>query len=290
MSYATKPLSNRIAVVFDFDETLISEDSFKILLEDCQLDVQVFERERVDPLVEQGWHKYLARTYCLIQESLNREEKDKITYERLANLGKKLHMIEGVTSMFECLRKRAVEIVPEVEVEFYLISGGFVDIARNTSIAKYFTRMWGCELAYDEKGEIQFLKQLMSHTEKTHYLYYLSIGIDKNNQQDLMYNYRDIPIKELHVPINQVIYVGDGTSDIPCFTVINQYGGIALGIFKDDSTAKEWDHRDEITNSQQITNLVPANYHQDSELMRSLILGIECISKQIALLQLSVRE
>jgi len=290
MSYATKPLSNRIAVVFDFDETLIRDDSFKILLRDCQLDVEAFERDRVTPLVEQGWHKYLARTYCLVQESRRREGKDKITYERLANLGQKLHLIEGVSSMFECLRKRAVEIVPQVEVEFYLISGGFVDIARNTSIAKHFTQIWGCELAYDENGEIQFLKQLMSHTEKTHFLYYLSIGIERENEQDLMYNYRDVPIKELYVPLNQVIYVGDGTSDIPCFTVINQYGGIALGIFQDNLTAQKWEHRKKVTNSQQLTNLVPASYNLDSELMRSLILGIESISKQIALLQLSVGE
>ena len=290
MSYATKPLSNRIAVVFDFDETLIPDDSFKILLRDCQLDVEAFERDRVEPLVGQGWHKYLARTYCLIQESRCRQGKDKITYERLANLGQKLHLIEGVSKMFECLRQRAVEIVPEVEVEFYLISGGFVDIARNTSITKNFTQMWGCELAYDDQGEIQFLKRLMSHTEKTHYLYYLSIGVNRENEKDLMYNYRDVPIKELHVPLNQVIYVGDGTSDIPCFTVINQYGGIALGIFKDDSTPQEWEHQEKVTNSQQIINLVPASYHQNSELMRSLILSIERIAKQIALLQLSTGE
>ena len=290
MNYVTKPLSKRIAVVFDFDETLIPDDSFDALLRDCQLDVEAFERDRVNPLVEKGWHKYLARTYCLVQESLSREGKEKITYERLANLGQKMDLIEGIAAMFESLRQRAVAIVPEIEVEFYLISGGFVDIARNTSIAKYFKQMWGCELAYDDQGEIKFLKQLMSHTEKTHYLYYLSIGTDREQEQDLMYNYRDIPANELHVPLNQVIYVGDGTSDIPCFTVINQYGGISLGIFQDDSTADKWEHREKITNSQQITNLVPANYDQDSELMRSLILGIECISKQIALLQLSVGE
>ena len=290
MSYVTKPLSNRIAVVFDFDETLIPDDSFKALLRDCQLDIEAFERERVNPLIEQGWHKYLARTYCLAQESRQRQGKNKITYERLANLGQKLHLIKGVSAMFESLRQRAVEIVPEIEVEFYLISGGFVDIARNTSIAEHFTRIWGCELAYNAQGEIEFLKQLMSHTEKTHYLYYLSIGLERENEQDLMYNYRDVPIAELHVPLNQVIYVGDGTSDIPCFTVINQYGGIALGIFQDNSTAEKWEHREKVTNSQQITNLVPANYNQDSELMRSLVLGIECISKQIALLQLSVGE
>ncbi len=290
MNYATKPLSNRIAIVFDFDETLIPDDSFKILLKDCQLDIERFEEQYVKPLVAQGWQKYLARTYGLIQESRHREDKDKITYERLANLGQKLNLIEGVPEMFDSLQKRAKEVLEGVEVEFYLISGGFIDIARNTSIAKHFKQMWGCELAYDKKGEIKFLKKQMTHTEKTHYLYYLSKGITEENEQDLMYNYQDFPLEELYIPLNQVIYVGDGTSDIPCFTVINRYGGIALGIFHNHSTAQNWEHREKVTQSQQLTNLVPADYHQQSELMQSLTLAIECISKQIALHQLSVGE
>lgn len=290
MNYVTKPLANRIAIVFDFDETLIPDDSFDILLKDCQLDPEAFRRDRVEPLVSQGWHTYLARAYCLIKESQQRENKDKITYKRLANLGKKLRLIEGVPEMFDRLRQTAKAIVPEVEVEFYLISGGFVDIARNTSIAKHFTKMWGCELAYNDRGEIEFLKQQMTHTEKTRYLYHLSKGIDEAREKDLIYSYRDVPIEELHVPLNQVIYVGDGSSDIPCFTAIEQHEGIAFGIFSENATAKEWQHRDKVTYSQQITNLVPPSYREDSELMRSLVLSIECICKKIALLQLSVGE
>ncbi|MDY6783841.1 MAG: HAD family hydrolase [Cyanobacteriota bacterium] len=290
MNYATPPLARRIAIVFDFDETLIPDDSFKLLLKDCQLDVEAFERDRVSPLIKEGWHKYLARAYCLIQESQQRDGKDKITQERLFDLGKKLQLIEGVSEMFDRVIDCARNIVPEVDVEFYLISGGFIDIARQTSIAPNFKKMWGCELAYDGNGEIKFLKQQMTHTEKTRYLYYLSKGIEAENKKDLIYNYQDIPIQDLHVPLNQVIYVGDGTSDIPCFSVINQYGGIAIGIYKQDNTAQQWENRDRVTQSQQIANLVPADYGEDSELMRSLILAVECISKRIALLKLSVGE
>ncbi|MDY7012092.1 MAG: HAD family hydrolase [Cyanobacteriota bacterium] len=290
MNYATQPLARRIAVVFDFDETLIPDDSFKILLKDCQLDVDAFKRDRVEPLIREGWHKYLARAYCLAKESQQREGKNKITQEQLFNLGKKLQLVEGVSEMFDRLKECVRAILPEIDLEFYLISGGFVDIARTTSIAPNFKKMWGCELAYDGNGEIEFLKQQMTHTEKTRYLYYLSKGIDTENEKDLIYNYRDIPVEKLHVPLNQVVYVGDGTSDIPCFSVMNQYGGIAIGIYKQDSTSRQWQHRDLVTQSQQVTNLVPADYREQSELMRSLVLAVECIGKHIALLKLSTGE
>ena len=56
----------------------------------------------------------------------------------------------------------------------------------------------------------------MNHTEKTRYLFYLFQGIDRDNEKDLMYNYRDLPNQQLHVPLSQTIYVGDGEEVIFC--------------------------------------------------------------------------
>ncbi|WP_019503493.1 haloacid dehalogenase-like hydrolase [Pleurocapsa sp. PCC 7319] len=290
MSKATKLVSNRIAIVFDFDETLIPDDSFKVLLQDCQIDIDSFIGDRVDPLVADGWDKYLARAYCLIKESQQREDKNKITQSKLAKLGKKLELYDGVSTMFERLQQQANTFKTEIELEFYLISGGFVDIPRNTSVAKYFRQMWGCEFHYGDQGEIEFLKRQMTHTEKTRYLYYISKGIERENEKDLIYNYQDLSNDKIHVPLNQVIYVGDGTSDIPCFTVINQYGGIAIGIYSKSSTAEKWEHLEKVNSSQRLSNLVPANYEEDSEMMQSLSLAIDCISNRIALGNLSAGE
>ena len=288
LSQVTKSTSNCIAIVFDFDETLIPDDSFKILLRDCQIEVDSFTSDRVQPLIDDGWDKYLARAYCLIEESRQREKSQRITKSKLSELGKKLKLYDGVEVMFDRLQQRVEAIDTEIKLEFYLISGGFIDISRSTSIAKYFKRMWGCEFHYNERGEIEFLKQQMTHTEKTRYLYYLSKGIDTENKKDLIYNYQDLSEDKIHVPLSQVIYVGDGTSDIPCFSVINQYGGIALGIYSQHQRAEEWEHLENVSSSQRISNLVPANYQEDSEMMRSLLLAIDCIGNQIALRKLSV--
>jgi len=290
MSQATKITSNRIAIVFDFDETLIPDDSFKALLRDCQIDIDSFTNDRVQPLVDENWDQYLARAYCLIKESRQREEGKKITKSKLSKLGEKMKLHEGVVTMFGRLQEQAKKLDTEIELEFYLISGGFVDIARSTSIAKYFKRMWGCEFYYNEKGEIEFLKQQMTHTEKTRYLYYLSKGLDSENEKDLIYNYQDLPEDKLHIPLSQVIYVGDGTSDIPCFSAIRQYGGISIGLYSEKQAAEEWEHLENVSSSQKLSNLVPADYQEDSEMMRSLLLAINSIGNQIALRQLSVGE
>ncbi len=106
----------------------------------------------------------------------------------------------------------------------------------------------------------------------------------------MIYNYQDFPEDQIRIPLNQVIYVGDGTSDIPCFTVINQYGGIAIGVYPPNRKAQEWKHREKISSSQRLSNLAPANYQEDSEMMGSLFLAIDCIGSQIALRKLSLGE
>lgn len=288
MTIATRTVTNRIAVVFDFDETLTPKDSFAALLEDLSLDPNEFENSRMQPLLEAGWEKYLARAYCLVNESQRRS--DKVTKDRLAKVGKEIALYPGTESLFDWLKTAISEISNDIELEFYLISGGFVDIPRNTSIAKDFKRMWGCEFHYGSAGEIEFMKKQMTHVEKTRYLFAISQGLDKHNEKDLVYNYESIPPEDLYVPLDQVIYIGDGASDVPCFSVIKEYGGIAIGIFLENRTAGEWEHLESVSRSQRLSNLVPASFDKESELVRSLTIGVEYLAKKIMLGQMSKGE
>ena len=287
MNQVTKPVSNTIAIVFDFDETLIPDDSLKVLLRYCQLDADAFVSDRIKSLIAQGWDKYIARAYCLVKESQQRSE-NKITQNTLIEVGQKIKLYDGVVTMFDYLKQHLQQIDPSINLEFYLVSGSFGDIFRSTPIAKHFKKMWGTELQYSDTGEVEFIKQQMSNTEKTRYLFYVSKGVDKENERDLVYNYQDLSADNIYIPLSQVIYVGDGASDIPCFTVINQYGGIALGVYSPHKSADEWDYLQKVNSSQKISNLCAANYQEDSELMQSLSLGLECIAKQIALRRLNI--
>lgn len=288
MPNATKPFSNRLAIVFDFDETL-APDTFAVLLKDLGLDVDAFKQERVRPLIDDGWDKYIARAYCLIEESRQRDNKDKITKERLARIGKDLEPFKGVTEMFERLSQCACNLVSDVEVEFYLITGGFVEMALNTSIAKNFRAMWGSRFHYAPDGEIEFIKQQMTNTEKTSYLYYLSKGIDGEKEKDLMFAYGSIPNEKLYIPLTQVIYVGDGASDAPCFAILNENDGTGIGLYKQKNT-HQWTEQEKIDVNQRVANIAPPDYSENSELMQSLTLAVEGICKQIALRRLSIGE
>lgn len=288
MTLATKPVSNRIAVVFDFDDTLVP-DTVDALLESCGIDAAQFRQEQIRPLIDQGWDKIMARFYALIEES--QRQNHKITRDYLAQLGQNLLPFDGVPDLFDRLRHCAHDLNPKVEIEFYLITCGMVEIARNTCIAPYFKAMWGCEFHYNAQGGITFLKKIVTHTEKTRYLFQLARGIEQfdGDADGQTFVYRDIPADQLHIPLTQVIYVGDGASDIPCFSILNQEQGTAIGVYK-ERTPQEWSQEANITQGQRVVNLAEADYSENSELLRSLILAVESICKQISLYQLSVGE
>ncbi|MBF2046870.1 MAG: HAD family hydrolase [Leptolyngbya sp. IPPAS B-1204] len=283
---ATKPVCNQIAVVFDFDDTL-APDTFDELIKRLGLDVNEFRQQHYEPLKEAGWDHVAARFYCLIQESKRRKEK--ITKDYLVQFGQDLQPFKDVTEMFDRLQQKVQELNPQIELEFYIITGGFAEVVRNTCIASYFKKIWGCEFHYAENGEIEFLKRSISHTEKTRYLMHIASGADQVDGDGRSFAYRDVSENQLHVPLSQMIYVGDGASDVPCFSVLNDEGGIAIGVYKGD-TAEKWSQQIEVTESQRVTNLAPADYQAESELMRSLNLAIESLCKQISLRQLSKGE
>jgi phosphoserine phosphatase len=149
MPDATEPLHNRLALVFDFDDTL-AEDSFDAILRNLGLDPEDFQRERIKPLLEAGWEKILARAYCLVE--LRERDGVGVSMETLAEVGRTVKLFEGVEEMFARVRKCAETIVPDLEVEFYLLSSGFAEVVRASAIAREFKTIWGCEFHADEGG------------------------------------------------------------------------------------------------------------------------------------------
>lgn len=287
MTTATRSFINRLALVFDFDDTL-APDSFGFLLQRLGFDPDTFRGERITPLVEAGWDESLARFYALIEAS---DESDTpVTKELLLDIGREIEIFEGVPEMFGRVREAAQRVLPEVEVEFYLLSSGIVEIAQGTPIAGEFREMWGCEFHFGDEGRLRFVKQIITHPEKVRYLLGLAKGIDTRGEgghpSDV---YRDVPEKEMHVPLSQTVYLGDGSSDMPAFSLLNEGGGVALGLVK-DAHVESWRGNRDVHAGRRVQNLAKVDYRESSELMQSILLSAESICKRIALRKLSQGE
>lgn len=282
MTQATTALHNRIALAFDFDETL-APSTFERVLDYCGYEPDSFDKMYIQPLIkEHAWEKPLASTHALV-EALKRDGK-RLTEADLAEIGRGFPLFDGVPDMFDHVRRTARSIVDDIDVHFYMITAGFAEVPQNSTIADEFDAIFGGAYHFDDDGNLTTAKRIITHHEKMRYLLQIAKGLELEGANP-SHVYKPIEPDEWFLPVDQMIYLGDGSSDLPAFQFMRERGGIAIGIYAADSP-QEWDHSEEVYRKRRVENLTPNSYEEGSELLSSILLAVESIAKRIALRKL----
>jgi hypothetical protein len=122
------------------------------------------------------------------------------------------------------LQKHARSVNPDIGVEFYLISRGIRETLKATRIARHFHDIWACDFEYGTEGRIVFPRNIVSFTDKTRYIFHISKGIVGQEARGKSFEVnRKIPPGRLRIPINQMIFIGDGYTDIPCLGALRNF-------------------------------------------------------------------
>ena len=156
-----------------------------------------------------------------------------------------------------------------IEIEFYIISGGLQAVIEGSEIVrKYFTGVYGCQLAGSKgTGTLTDIKRCVSFTEKTRYLFEINKGIrpaDSLTQPHLVN--RDIPPENRRVPWKNIIYIGDGLTDIPCFSLVNRNGGISFGVFDPREEGKAKRAFQEFLTTDRVISMHAPRYRESDDL------------------------
>ena len=268
-----------IAVVFDFDDTL-APDSTSGFLESVGVDVPRFWAEDMAVLIDEGWDPIPAYLYGMIRLA---DQGYEITQEALAEWGRSLPLYDGVESIFGRLREEAQQAYEHAQVEFYMVSSGIGEVLRNTRIAHEFHEIWSSDFCFREDGRICFPKRVVSFTDKTRYLFQAAKGLfgAKAHGKPFEVN-KKVPAEQIRIPFNQFIVVGDGYTDIPCFSMIRKQGGHAIAVY-DRNDRDKWGRAWGFIEEGRVSNLVPACYAPDSALTDSLVMAVERKALDIAL-------
>jgi phosphoglycolate phosphatase-like HAD superfamily hydrolase len=257
-----------LAVIFDFDDTLLP-DSTSALLRAHGLDANEFWTKRTRELVDQGYDPPLAYLNLLLREVGPGKPLGELTAQHLREFGASLDAswFPGLPQLFEDLRFLAGEH-RDVSIEFYIISGGLQSIIEGGEyVKKYFTGVYGCQLGDDATtGLVKDVKRCVTFTEKTRFLFEINKGIspsDAATQPHLVNQL--VPEKTRPVPFRNMIYVGDGLTDIPCFSLIDKGGGTAFGVFQSGKeSAKQAFQR--FLETKRVRSMHHPDYRDDAEL------------------------
>ena len=229
-----------IAVIFDFDDTLVP-DSTTLLLEEHGVDSKKFWKKDVKKLISAGYDPTPAYLKLLLDNIGKDKSLGPLTNNDLrkfgANLDNKFYV--GLPGLFSDLRKivkRYKKI--NLNIEFFIISGGLQEIIEGSKIVKQnFKAVYACRLAGDtEAGVLKYISRCVTFTEKTRFLFEINKGLDpKKTRRNPFFVNQDIKEDKRPVPFKNMIYVGDGNTDIPCFSVVGKMGGgQTFGVFNPD--------------------------------------------------------
>lgn len=218
-----------IALVYDYDQTLspvyMQED---VLFPAFGIDGPSFWKRCQALVTEQGFDSELAYLKAL----LDYLDFDRPTEADLQALGAKLRFFPGLPGMFGELEallspeQRAIGL----KLEHYIVSSGIRSLIEGSPLKPWFRRIFGCEFALDAQGRIDFPKRVISHTQKTQFLFRINKGMLEPDEDvnDHM------PPEARPIPFEHMIYVGDGPTDVPCFTLMRRNGGQAIAVYNPD--------------------------------------------------------
>lgn len=273
-------MQERIAVIFDFDDTLGPDSTSGYLQQAGITDIGAFWSE-VGQMMHQDWDPVPAYLHHMIQAS-NHGLSAPLTQQALMDWGKQLPFFEGVEDMFTHIRRIVKEANPRVSLEFYLISSGIGDVLRQTKIAHEFHDIWASEFHYGEDGVAVAPKKVVSFTDKTRYIFQIQKGLIGADSKGKPFDVnKKLSAEQIRVPMNQMIFVGDGYTDIPCFSMVKKEGGISIAVY-DKNHVEKWGSAYQFVEDGRVSNLLSANYQQDSDLVNFLSMAVRSMAERIA--------
>ncbi|MDQ6974445.1 MAG: HAD family hydrolase [Mariprofundaceae bacterium] len=274
-------MQERIAVIFDFDDTLGPDSTTGFLKHAGLQDIESFWQE-VGQMMADDWDPVPAYLHHMMTAQQDGRIQG-LTRDGLQTWGKQVPLFEGVPQVFSLLRKIAHDANPRVSLEFYLISSGIGDVLRHTSIAHEFTDIWASEFDYDGQGKAVSTKKIISFTDKTRYIFHIQKGIIGSSSRGKPFEVnKKVAKDQLRIPSQQMIFVGDGYTDIPCFSLIKKNGGIPIAVYDRQHTEK-WGNAFQFVADGRVSNLLSANYQQGSDLTNFLSMAVRSMAESIAL-------
>ena len=215
------------------------------LLDLCGVDSRDFFRNKSNPLVSEGWDPSLAYMNEMIKLARPGGPLDDLTREKIRDVAARLEFFPGVPECFDRIKSQIEQDdqfrAAGIRVESYVVSGGIADLLRASSLDQATHRIWACNFAYDESGVIAVPKNVISFTDKTRYLFRINKGLTGQDmdRQPSSVNQPMNP-QERPVPFDNMIYIGDGPSDIPCMSLLQTLGGFVIGVTSQENWAKTW--------------------------------------------------
>jgi len=233
-------MSNIIAVIWDFDMTLVNGYMQDPIFEHYHVNPKEFWTEvKAMPELYKNQAFRVNPDTIYLSKFIHEADGglfDGLNNEKLKSFGKLLKFFDGIPEIFDMLKQHIENEKTykkfDIKVEHYIISTGMGEIIRGSIINRFVAGIWGCELIEKERADgsrvISETVYTIDNTTKTRALFEINKGV---GQQDGVEVNTSIPKASRRVPFENMIYIADGPSDVPAFSLTKQQNGSTFAIY-----------------------------------------------------------
>jgi len=257
-----------IALVYDFDGTLspkpMQEYSF---LPQLGLDAAEFWAECGRVAKAQGADPLI--TYMHLMYKKAKEKGIRIDRADLVKQGASVELFAGVEAWFKeiedyvALRAESTGIT----LRHYLVSSGLTEIVEGTSIYKNFHNVFASEYWFDAY-DLPYPKRVITDTGKTQYLFRINKGIEDLGESINAH----MPEAARPIPFSNMIYFGDGDTDVPSMALMRKSGGHAIAVHPPGGAAEKCV---DLFKAGRVDFFAPADYRRGSDLFKRTCLLLD---------------
>jgi phosphoserine phosphatase len=181
--------------------------------------------------------------------------------EAFQESGRKVQLYNGVKGWFDRMNRYAAE--KGIELVHYINSSGLKEIIEGTEIAHEFRKIYACSFLYDIDGIAYWPAVAVNYTNKTQFIFKINKGVESVYDSKQVNTY--IEEEKRPVPFKRMIYVGDGTTDIPCMRLVKNFGGHSIAVYNPDQKGARKEMSSLIRDNR-VNHVCPADYADGSEI------------------------
>jgi len=272
-----------VAIAYDFDGTLspgnMQEHSF---IPNIGMKSLEFWKEAERLSREHEADSVLTYMNLMLEKA--KEARVPVRRQDFKNHGKSIKLFNGVDKWFSQINGYGKKL--GLKIEHFIISSGLREMIEGTSIAGEFKKIYASSFKYDPNEVAEWPALAINFTTKTQYLFRINKGaLDICDEKRIN---EFVRMEDRPVPFKRIIFIGDGNTDIPCFSLVKSLGGHSIAVYKPRTKgAKE--KAEKLVEDGRVNFIVPADYSKDSQIMKVVKAILDKVASDCELEQFGVQ-
>lgn len=269
-----------VALVYDFDGTLSPGNMQEFgFIQAIESTAPTFWRKSDEIAIGQDASNILAYMKLMFDEA--RKKGIPLRRRDFRRFGSKVELFPGVLQWFDLVN--AYGRSKGVKVEHYINSSGLAEMIEGTPIAKEFKRIFACSFLYNDQGEAEWPGVAVDYTAKTQFLFKINKGILSIRDNKLVNESQDENKKR--IPWSNMLYFGDGDTDVPCMKIVKMFGGHAIAVYNPNKPGKKAIAQ-RLLREDRVNFITPTDYRENSRTFQIVKAVIDKITADNRILSL----